>query len=130
MSSWVARRPFRAAFRCPESASAAFGASFLLAGRAPWYHLVPKSRLGHLDRPPLARFMGYTRRQLCYIVAKSLTGSGTKGYDNALRSFFDMEGTLESCINIGAAYIPTHAQHIYTHLPIQNICNLIEPLNA
>lgn len=68
-----------------------------------------KEPLGQPHRPEVRpRFMGYTRRQLCYIVAKSLTGSGTKGYDNALplgscleavlraprKSFFDMEGDI------------------------------------
>mmetsp|Transcript_39515 Transcript_39515/g.113701 ORF Transcript_39515/g.113701 Transcript_39515/m.113701 type:complete len:654 (+) Transcript_39515:59-2020(+) len=37
------------------------------------------------------QFVGYSRRQVCYIVAKSLVGAGTVGYENGLLRFMNQK---------------------------------------
>eukprot|EP00435_Cladocopium_sp_Y103_P060348 s1080_g22.t1 len=46
------------------------------------------------NRPGLdeLQYVGYTRRQLCYIVAKILIGSDTLKFQNGLKAFLDREG--------------------------------------
>jgi len=55
----------------------------------PW----PTSGDGHDQLAP-GQWVGYSRRQLCFIVAKSLLGAKTQGYANGLQRYMEMPGTL------------------------------------
>jgi len=47
-----------------------------------------QDQLGH------GQYVGYTRRQLCFIVAKSLIGAKTQGYNNGLQRYMETQGSL------------------------------------
>jgi len=49
------------------------------------------------DQLGFGQYVGYSRRQLCYIVAKSLTGAGTTGYDNGLKQYLEKHGS-QNCL--------------------------------
>lgn len=54
----------------------------------PW----PTSGDGHDQLAP-GQWVGYSRRQVCFIVAKSLLGSKTPGYNNGLARYMEMPGS-------------------------------------
>lgn len=53
----------------------------------------------HSDQLAPGQWVGYSRRQLCFIVAKSLIGAKTQGYNNGLLRYLNMPGTLpQNCV--------------------------------
>mmetsp|Transcript_101304 Transcript_101304/g.315740 ORF Transcript_101304/g.315740 Transcript_101304/m.315740 type:complete len:705 (-) Transcript_101304:85-2199(-) len=49
------------------------------------------------DQLGAGQYVGYSRRQLCFIAAKSLVGAGTAGYDNGLKQYLEEHGA-ERCL--------------------------------
>jgi len=56
---------------------------------------VPWDTTAEGDQLAPGQYVGYSRRQVCYIVAKSLVGAGLDGYDHGLKRF--MFKTTEYC---------------------------------
>lgn len=60
-------------------------------GQVPVPHTAPKAQGGKFPTPrdqlEPGQWVAYSRRQVCFIVAKSLTGAGTAGYQNGLVRF-------------------------------------------
>jgi len=56
---------------------------------------VPWDATAEGDQLAPGQYVGYSRRQVCYIVAKSLVGAGLDGYDHGLKRF--MFKTTECC---------------------------------
>mmetsp|Transcript_62269 Transcript_62269/g.181915 ORF Transcript_62269/g.181915 Transcript_62269/m.181915 type:complete len:670 (-) Transcript_62269:187-2196(-) len=46
------------------------------------------------DQLAPGQWVGYSRRQVCFIVAKSLLGAKTQGYNNGLQRYMEMPGTV------------------------------------
>lgn len=53
----------------------------------PWDTVPPPNKITAEDQLDEKQFATYSRRQLCFIVAKSLVGSETVGYQNGLKRF-------------------------------------------
>jgi len=53
---------------------------------------VPSQNFSKNGQLQPGEYVGYTRRQLCYIVARSMKGGTLKGYDNGLTSYLYQKG--------------------------------------
>jgi len=66
----------------------------LLGNKSPFEDGVPIPDSGSNDTDQLnpGEYVAYTRRQVCYIAAKSLLGAGTSGYNNGLKRYLHERG--------------------------------------